>query len=146
MHDCDESMGTITMVDGSHRWDEVGADDAGTLHFNARDADHLEQLLRHNAAHNGSEVRLVPMRIPKGHVSFHHCLTYHGSGANRSDRPRRAVSVHLQDGENHWRPFRLRDGSLHAYNHDDLVRRNERGEPDYTDPQFCPVIWGDAGE
>jgi hypothetical protein len=141
LHYCDERMGTIAMVDGSHRWQEVGADDSGTLHFAARDRGQLERLLRLNAAHNGSEVRKIPMVIPKGHLSFHHCLTYHGSGANLADEPRRAISLHLQDGDNRWRPYPLEDGSLLAYNHDFLVRRNEAGEPDYTDPRFCPVIW-----
>lgn len=141
LHDCDERIGTIRMIDGSHRWEEVGADDTGTLHFAARSRDHMEDLLRSNAAHNGSEVRKVPMVIPKGHVSFHHCRTYHGSGANHADEPRRAISLHLQDGDNRWRPYPLEDGSLLAYNHDLLVRRDEAGHPDYTDPDYCPVIW-----
>ncbi|MEU9189656.1 phytanoyl-CoA dioxygenase family protein [Streptomyces sp. NPDC048484] len=141
LHDCDERIGTISMVDGSHRWRETGAADEGTLHFAARDRDGLDDLLARNAAYNGDEVRKVPMIIPKGHVSFHHCRTYHGSGPNHADAPRRAISLHLQDGDNRWRPYRLDDGSLLAYNHDLLVRRDAAGEPDYTDPHFCPVIW-----
>jgi Phytanoyl-CoA dioxygenase (PhyH) len=143
LHYCDERIGTIAMVDGSHRWREVGADDTGTLHFAARDRDHLERLLRRNAEHNGSQVRKIPMIISKGHVSFHHCRTYHGSGPNRAEDPRRAISLHLQDGENRWRPYPLEDGSLLAYNHDLLVRRDENGHPDYTDPTICPVTWQD---
>jgi ectoine hydroxylase-related dioxygenase (phytanoyl-CoA dioxygenase family) len=84
------------------------------------------------------------MIIPKGHMSFHHCRIYHGSGANRSDRPRRAISFHLQDGDNRYREFRLSDGSLVAYNHDMLVRRDADGHPDYTDPEYCPVLWSAA--
>jgi hypothetical protein len=141
LHDCDERNGTIAMVDGSHRWQEVGADDSGTLHFAARDREQLEDLLRRNAATNNSSVRKIPMVIPKGHVSFHHCRTYHGSGVNRSEQPRRAISLHLQDGDNRWRPYELSDGSLLAYNHDSLVRRDASGHPDYTDPAFCPVLW-----
>ena len=95
------------MVDGSHRWKEIGADDSMTRHFAERDRDELEQVLAENAAFNGAEVRKVPMVIPKGHMSFHHCRTYHGSGANRSGRPRRAVSFHLQDGANEYRRFAL---------------------------------------
>jgi Phytanoyl-CoA dioxygenase (PhyH) len=144
LHHCDERIGTISMIDGSHAWAEVGADDTGTLHFAARDRDHMEDLLRRNAAYNGSEVRKVPMVIPKGHVSFHHCRTYHGSGPNHAGVPRRAISLHLQDGDNRWRPYRLEDGSLLAYNHDHLVRRNESGEPDYADPEYCPTIWRDT--
>jgi Phytanoyl-CoA dioxygenase (PhyH) len=140
-HPCDERIGTIEMIDGSHRWDEVGADDSGTLHFAARDRHQMMAALRMNAKHNGAEVRQIPMVIPKGHMSFHHCRTYHGSGANTADEPRRAISLHLQDGANQWRPYQLDDGSLLAYNHDSLVRRDVNGDPDYADPRFCPVIW-----
>ena len=140
-HGCDEEMGTITMVDGSNRWDEIGADASTNRHFAHRDRDELEELLAANAAYNNAELRKIAMVIPKGHMSFHHCRTYHGSGPNRSDRPRRAVSLHLQDGDNAYREFPLSDGSLALYNHDSLVRRTPHGRPDYADPEFCPVLW-----
>jgi len=141
LHDCGEQMGTITMVDGSHRWREIGADDTTTRHFAERDNADLERMLRDNAAFNGVEVHKTPMVIPKGHMSFHHCRTYHGSGANRSGRPRRAISLHLQDGANTYREFPLSDGRIVEYNHDVLVRRTADGRPDYADPEFCPVLW-----
>jgi hypothetical protein len=140
-HDCNEEMGTITMVDGSHQWKEVGRDDSMTRHFAERDKDDLERVLADNAAFNNVDVRKVPMIISKGHMSFHHCRTYHGSASNRSDRPRRAVSFHLQDGGNAYRPFTLSNGDVVAYNHDVLVRRLPDGRPDYADPEFCPVLW-----
>jgi hypothetical protein len=143
-HDCGEQMGTITMIDGSHRWQEIGRDDTMTRHFAERDGEDLERLLAQNAAHNNAEVVKVPMIIPKGHMSFHHCRTYHGSGANTSSRPRRAVSFHLQDGENAYRHFVLSSGETLAYNHDELVRRLPDGRPDYSDPDFCPVVWRSA--
>jgi ectoine hydroxylase-related dioxygenase (phytanoyl-CoA dioxygenase family) len=140
-HDCGEPMGTITMVDGSHRWQEIGGDDRVTNHFAARDRSELEDLLQANARHNGAEVRKIPMIIPKGHMSFHHCRTYHGSAGNHSPQPRRAVSLHLQDGANAYRRYPLADGGVVEYNHDCLVRRDAAGNPDYADPEFCPVIW-----
>lgn len=140
-HDCDEEMGTITMVDGSHLWAETAADASTNRHFADRDRSELEELLAANAAYNGAEVRKIPMIIPKGHLSFHHCRIYHGSGPNRSGRPRRAISLHLQDGGNAYREFPLSDGSLAFYNHDWLVRRTPDGRPDYADPQFCPTLW-----
>lgn len=139
-HDCGEEMGTITMVDGSHRWKEVDGDDS-TRHFARRDRDELQRILAQTAELNGDQIRPVPMVIPKGHMSFHHCLTYHGSGHNRSGRPRRAISFHLQDGENAWRPYEKPGGGLLTYNHDWLVRKTEHGTPDYADPEFCPEIW-----
>jgi Phytanoyl-CoA dioxygenase (PhyH) len=140
-HDCDEEMGTIMMIDGSHRWREIGREDSMTRHFAERKASDLERLLAGNASYNNAEVVKVPMIIPKGHMSFHHCRTYHGSGPNRSPRPRRAISLHLQDGENAYRPFVLSNGEIVAYNHDLLVRRLPDGHPDYADPDFCPVVW-----
>ena len=141
-HECGEEMGTITMIDGSHRWRETGGDDTVTRHFAERDPGDLEGMLGRNAAYNNANVVKVPMIIPKGHMSFHHCRTYHGSGPNRSSRPRRAISFHLQDGENAYRPFVLRTGETLVYNHDVLVRRLPDGRPDYADPAFCPVLWG----
>jgi ectoine hydroxylase-related dioxygenase (phytanoyl-CoA dioxygenase family) len=140
-HDCDEEMGTITMVDGSHRWQEIGSDDTMTRHFAERDASDLDRVLAENASYNSAKVVKVPMIIPKGHMSFHHCRIYHGSGTNRSPRPRRAISFHLQDGGNAYRPFTLSSGEILAYNHDVLVRRLPDGRPDYSDPDFCPVLW-----
>jgi Phytanoyl-CoA dioxygenase (PhyH) len=140
-HDCDVEMGTITMVDGSHRWREIGADDSTVRHFAERDKAQLDAMLAENAGYNGAEVVTIPMEIPKGHLSFHHCRTYHGSGANLSGRPRRAISLHLQDGANAYQEFRLSDGTLAGYNHDSLVRRTEDGHPDYSDPAYCPTLW-----
>jgi len=139
-HDCDEESGTIAIVDGSHLWQEPAGGDDSTRHFSARDRAELELILTDAARHNGTEIRKVPMVIPKGHMSFHHCRVYHGSGPNRSGRPRRSISFHLQDGENQWRPFRRPDGGLVTYNHDVLVRKTAEGAPDYADPDFCPVI------
>jgi hypothetical protein len=141
LHDCGEEMGTITMIDGSNRWREIGSDDSVTRHFADRNPGDLESMLSQNAAYNNASVVKVPMIIPKGHMSFHHCRTYHGSGANRSPRPRRAISFHLQDGENAYRRFELSTGELLAYNHDVLVKRLPDGRPDYSDPDFCPVVW-----
>jgi ectoine hydroxylase-related dioxygenase (phytanoyl-CoA dioxygenase family) len=139
-HDCGAEMGTITMIDGSHQWKEIPGDDS-TRHFAQRDRNELERLLRATAEFNGAEVNAIPVEIPKGHMNFHHCRIYHGSGHNRSRVPRRAISYHLQDGENRWRPFGKPDGSLVIYNHDIVVRKTSAGTPDYSDPDYCPVLW-----
>jgi hypothetical protein len=140
-HDCTVEMGTITMVDGSHRWKEIGLRDSVVRHFAERDRSELELMLDENAAYNNVEVTKIPIVIPKGHMNFHHCKTYHGSGPNVSGTPRRAVSLHLQDGANENRRYELSDGSLAMYNHDALVRRTADGRPDYADPEFCPTLW-----
>ncbi|MFC1411617.1 phytanoyl-CoA dioxygenase family protein [Streptacidiphilus sp. N1-12] len=143
-HDCGEENGTITMVDGSHHWKELPTGEDSSRHFAQRDRSELEQLLADNARYNGQEVRKVPVVIPRGHVSFHHCRTYHGSGANRAPEPRRAVSLHLQDAGNHYRRHTRPDGSAVAYNHDVVVRRTPADLPDYADPEICPTLWRGA--
>ncbi len=139
-HDCTVQMGTITMIDGSHLWKEIPGDDS-TRHFAQRDRNELEDLLHKTAEFNNAEVTVIPMVIPKGHMSFHHCKIFHGSGHNQGTVPRRAISFHLQDGDNQWRPYDKADGTRVVYNNDVLVRRTADGHPDYADPDFCPVIW-----
>jgi hypothetical protein len=139
--DCGVENGTITMVDGSNHWQELPSGEDTTRHFARRDRSELESVLAANAAHNGAQVRKIPVVIPRGHVSFHHCRTYHGSGANLADTPRRAVSLHLQDGANQYRPATRPDGTPASYNHDAVVRRTADGRPDYADPEICPTIW-----
>jgi ectoine hydroxylase-related dioxygenase (phytanoyl-CoA dioxygenase family) len=139
-HHCSPDMGTITMVDGSHRWKEIAGDDS-TRHFADRDRGELQQILAETAAFNNTTVNPIPIDIPQGHMNFHHCCIYHGSGHNRSGRPRRAISLHLQDGANAWRRYLKPDGGVLSYNHDALVRTTPEGTPDYADPTYCPVTW-----
>lgn len=131
-HDCDEQMGTITMIDQSHRW----PDNTETLDFFNHDLAALERQFRTG----GRQVRKVPMILRKGEVSFHHCLTIHGSGPNLTDRPRRAIAVHLQDGSNHYQKGFYADGTPAQHPNDRLVRHVD-SLPDYTDPAFCPQLW-----
>ncbi|MDO0924222.1 phytanoyl-CoA dioxygenase family protein [Streptomyces sp. TG1A-8] len=142
-HDCGEVDGTITMVNGSHLWTERHGADRGS---GAPEDVAREYLLRNDAERNGrAEVERVPVHIPRGHMTFHHCLLYHGSGPNRGTRPRRAISFHLQDEENAYRPHHLSDGRQQPYKHDRLVRTTPDGTPDYADPDFCPRLWPVAG-
>nr|MBA3708222.1 phytanoyl-CoA dioxygenase family protein [Planctomycetota bacterium] len=88
-HDCDETMGTVNMIDGSHRW----PDNTEKLDFFNPDLTALER----EFITGGKPVLKVPMDLRAGQVSFHNCLTIHGSGPNRSDRARRSIAVHMQD-------------------------------------------------
>ena len=139
LHDCDEEMGTITMLDGSHRWPSDPLVDelrAGRT-FVCKDVEALERRL--DAL--GLPIRRVPVEVRKGQVSFHHCMTFHGSGVNRSDRPRISLTVHLQDQQNRYRAAYDAEGKPFEYRNDAVCRKLPSGEPDYPDPEICPVIW-----
>lgn len=134
-HDCDEAQGTITMIDGSQRW----PDNTEGLNFFSSDLDGLEA--KFNTG--GQPVIKAPMNLRKGEISFHNCLTIHGSGPNRTPNPRRSIAVHLQDQSNRWQEYHFPDGRLARHGNDDLVRRNADGHPDYTDPAICPVLFAE---
>lgn len=134
-HDCGEEIGTIMMIDGSHRW----PDNSRELDFFSNDLEGMER--RFDTG--GEPLVKVPMILPKGHVSFHHCRTIHGSAPNHSTMPRRAIAVHLQDEPNRYQAFRFPDGKLASHNNNRYCRMvNE--EPDYTDPVICPRLWPPA--
>ena len=88
LDDVDESNGCMSMVPGSHRWG-----DASEL---------LHQLASFDAvpvSFHGHDVRVVRRPVRKGEVHYHHALTWHGSHANTSGRPRRAIAIHyMLDG------------------------------------------------
>ena len=138
-HDCDERMGTITMLDGSHRWpSEPLVDELRTGRtFVCDDIDALERRLESL----GLPIRKVPIEVRKGQVSFHHCKTFHGSGVNRTDGPRISMTVHMQDAENRYRAAYDAAGKPFEYRNDKVCRKLPSGEPDYADPEICPVIW-----
>lgn len=131
-HDCDEEIGTITMIEGSHQW----PDNTSDLDFFSSDMENLEKRFRTG----GSQINKVPMLLKKGQVSFHNCLTIHGSGPNRTDRPRRSIAVHLQDSTNQYREFRYVDGTLASHTNDQLTAF-ETGKPDYSNEAVCPVLY-----
>lgn len=143
LNDCGEENGTINVIDGSHKWKELplDEDDDETKHFADRDPTTLDATLARNAYYNNAEVRKIPVSIERGRVSFHHCKTYHGSGPNVSGRPRRVVTVRFQDKDNEHREYSRHGGGTAEYYHDRLVRRTTDGRPDYSDPEFCPVVW-----
>jgi Phytanoyl-CoA dioxygenase (PhyH) len=131
-HDVDEATGPITFLDGSHRWSTRFSE----LDFFNHDLDGLERRLRED----GHPVVKRVVTLRRGQVSFHHCRTVHGSGPNRSPLPRRAIAIHLQTGDNRYRPAQDRDGELAEHPNDRLCRRVD-GVPDYTDPELFPVLW-----
>jgi ectoine hydroxylase-related dioxygenase (phytanoyl-CoA dioxygenase family) len=139
LHDCDESMGTLIAIDGSHLWQEPHTPMQWFSHFAKSDRAEQDRILIDRA--QGRPIQKVPMNLKKGQVSFHHCLTFHGSPPNTSDRPRVALSFHLQDRDNQYRFNREENGKFHVHNNDLLCRKLADGRPDYTDPVICPVLW-----
>lgn len=133
LQDCTEEMGPITVIDGSHRWPDTD----GMSSFNDRDLARFEQRLEQA----GRALQKVPLVLRRGQVSFHHCRTIHGSLPNRSRQRRLALTVHIQDQANRYRPHVDPRGKATLHINDLLCRRGLDGQPDYADPEICPVLW-----
>jgi ectoine hydroxylase-related dioxygenase (phytanoyl-CoA dioxygenase family) len=134
-HAVDETGGSVSFLDASHRWD------VGGLDFFSQDLGGLEaELVR-----QGFPVDVRPTRMGRGQVSFHHCRTVHGSGPNRGTGPRRSLAIHLQPGTNAWRRHPTPDGGPARHGNDLLVRTVD-GFPDYADPRICPLLWSSPGD
>jgi hypothetical protein len=132
-HDTDARSGTLLVLDGSHRWE-------GMTHlrsFNDPDLDRVARCLDDG----GRDVQPVAIELRRGQVSFHHGWTVHGSAPNRGGRPRLALAVHLQDGDNEYVPCTRADGTEVHIADEALCRRRPDGTPDFADPAVFPTIW-----
>ena len=137
LHSVDITRSPLVVMAGSHRWQ--GLQDV-RLSFNQQNLSEMEEKFR---AH-GREVRIVPMTLRKGQVSFHHGWTVHASYPNTSGQPRLSYAVHLQDGDNHYRPYRNAQGrEIHIVD-EKLCRKLPNGDPDFSDPDVFPTVWAEG--
>lgn len=86
LDEVDTANGCMSLVPGSHRWGDQ--------------MDYLRTVPSFEALGVGCERELpAPELWPvrRGELSFHHCLTWHGSHGNLSERPRRAIALHYMD-------------------------------------------------
>lgn len=92
LQDTDLHNGGMRTVVGSHKWGLIADSDM----FHTRD---LEALAEKYAAESGQEWLEEPCTLKAGEASFHHALTFHGSGPNQSDAPRLSVVAHMMPGD-----------------------------------------------
>lgn len=128
--DVGQDIGTITFIDGSHRWPENNH-----LNFFSSDLDGLEQQFQTG----GAPVVKSPAVMRRGQVSFHHCKTIHGSAPNTTSAPRRSIALHMQPASNQYVERYNDNGTLCAHPNDELTRAAD-GRPHYDDPVYCPLV------
>lgn len=126
LDDVDEENGCMEVVPGSHAWGLLSED-----HFYQQDID--EQTKRIEAK-TGRGFTTRSCVLGAGCVSFHHCMTVHGSRANISSRPRISIAIHLiPDGTGY------RAGTESDDHTSNTLRRPKNGET-YAGPYF-PVLY-----
>ncbi|MBF6416326.1 phytanoyl-CoA dioxygenase family protein [Nocardia cyriacigeorgica] len=139
LQDCEESMGPVIMIDGSHRWPDT--EDVRALRFGRTFFGADPALLQDRLERTGMPLRFVPLLLRKGQVSFHNCLTVHGSGPNLSRQARIGATVDMQDHLNRYQRVFDESGELQSYANDRMCRKLPNGDVDYSDPEICPVLW-----
>ena len=91
LDDADLDNGCMYMAPGSHLWGDHGA-----FLRSVPDGAPLPD------SYQAQPVYVVTCPVKKGHVHFHHSLTWHGSGANTSKRPRRAIAIHYMSEQTRY--------------------------------------------
>jgi ectoine hydroxylase-related dioxygenase (phytanoyl-CoA dioxygenase family) len=92
LQDTELRNGGMRTIVGSHKWGLVEGSDT----FFVQD---LEALAEKFAAEGKGEWLDEPCVLKAGQASFHHALTFHGSGQNLTDEPRLSVVAHMMPGD-----------------------------------------------
>ena len=126
MDDTSAEGGTIEYVPGSHRW-PVG-DKCGQFHA----PDDYHQALKIAAEGLGiGNYGITKLAVNAGDAVFHHGATWHGSGTNSSDKPRRSVVSHCMSSA----------ARFHESNTSPIYSRYKRAGTTEMDDSFFPVLW-----
>lgn len=116
-----EENGCLQYVPGSHTWPLL------PITGLAGDMDAIQSVLTEEQR---AAFEPVAVPLPRGHAAFHHPLLVHGSYANHSNRPRRAVVINvILDGVASDTDETLLDG----------VPVVPKGQP--LSGQFFPMLW-----
>jgi ectoine hydroxylase-related dioxygenase (phytanoyl-CoA dioxygenase family) len=129
LDDTTASGGTIEYARGSHRWGVFPK--MGQFHA---PADYREAL-RVAARSIGATLDLVPIEVPAGGCVIHAGGTWHGSDANRTERPRRSLVTHCLAAEARFHPTEI------SY----IYSRYRRLGDDTMDESFFPILWTQSG-
>lgn len=123
--------GTMELVRGSHRWPLSPP----IKQFHAPDDYRAEM---YAAAKNAgvSDPEIVPVVVPAGGGSFHHGRTWHGSGPNRGNQPRRSVVSHCFSS----------DTRFHESNVSYIYNRYKKVGSTEMDESFFPILWTQDGK
>jgi ectoine hydroxylase-related dioxygenase (phytanoyl-CoA dioxygenase family) len=131
LQDTDLSNGTMRMVVGSHKW--------GVIDGSNNDKQDMETWADHFAKLGGGAWTEEPVLLKVGEVSFHHGLTFHGSGPNTTDKPRLCVISHMMPGDTYYRAGYPQHPNLAL-----LGPNAYDGQPFNSD--FFPLMWPVAGQ
>ena len=120
--------GTLEFAVKSHLWGLCPPSDS----FHAPE-DYKTELNRY-LKNNDKKLQTFAVEVPAGGVSFHHGLTWHGSGLNQTNQDRMVIVAHCVPD----------DAKFHASNcggTGKIYRRYKLNNRDNLDDSFFPLLW-----
>ncbi len=132
LDDVSQKKGTLEFVKGSHKWGLNPPDNQ----FHS--PDDYKKALKNLAKNNNKELEIQYVEVPAGGVSFHHGLTWHGSGVNNSSHHRRALVAHCIPSNSKFHPTNV-GGTAKIYKKYKKINSNELEE------SFFPILWTEEG-
>jgi ectoine hydroxylase-related dioxygenase (phytanoyl-CoA dioxygenase family) len=129
LDDTTAAGGTIEYARGSHRWGVSPP----IRQFHA--PENYREDFEAAAASIGERPEIVPVEVPAGGCAIHHGRTWHGSGWNRGDRPRRALVAHCLSSAARFHPTEV------SY----IYSRYKRAGDEVMDESFFPILWTREG-
>jgi ectoine hydroxylase-related dioxygenase (phytanoyl-CoA dioxygenase family) len=122
--------GTIEYVTGSHNWPV-----SSELYAFHAPEDYHEGLRSAAESLGIAEYEVVKLKVNAGDAVFHHGGTWHGSGSNRTENPRRSVVAHCMNSESRHHPENLSP----------IYSRYKKQNCLELDENFFPVLWHKNG-
>ncbi len=138
----DEEIGPLEYVKGSHLWND-GRVGSSQNFFQANGG---KALLYSAAERSGIEnykdaLTYVSMKgLQAGGLSVHDGRTWHGSGGNKSDRPRRGIGLHFVPLHVKWTETAMNSRLWRRYVEDVVKDNGDVGEIELNESDF-PIVY-----
>lgn len=130
LDDTRKEGGTIEYVRNSHHWP------VQTRQFEFHAPQDYHQGLKYAAEHLGiDDYKIDALEVRAGDAVFHHGRTWHGSGENTTDSPRRSVVAHCMSSQ----------AKFHPINRTPIYSRYKRFGDCEMDESFFPIIYRQDG-
>ena len=133
LDDTSAQGGTMELVKGSHRWQIQEPE--GEFHA----PENYRKPMLDAARLQGEVPQVVPVEVPAGGGSFHHGHTWHGSGENTGEMPRRALVLHAMQADVRYVPQHLGQGIGPIYS------RYKKFNSVELDEHYFPIVWREDG-
>ena len=133
LDDTKQAGGTLEFVKGSHKWGK--SIPSGEFHG----PDNYREPMQYAAQSQGEEPQIKYVEVKAGGGSVHHGWTWHGSGANESALPRRALVLHLMRCDAEYDPTQFAQGIGPTYSRYKHLADNQ------LDENYFPILWHENG-